>query len=63
MKKSILKSGLIMFAMVGMFFVNVQDANAVPCKLVKLNPGGATAVYDCGEHGEVTVARGKTVRA
>ena len=61
MKNSILKSGLIMFAMVGMFFVNVQDANAVPCKLVKVHDGGATAEYDCGEHGRVTVARGVTV--
>ncbi|MFN3802700.1 hypothetical protein [Belliella pelovolcani] len=63
MKNSILKSGLIMFAMVGMFFINVQNAKAVPCTLESINEGGATAIYDCGEHGKVTVARGTTVRA
>ncbi|AFL84368.1 hypothetical protein Belba_1768 [Belliella baltica DSM 15883] len=52
-----------MFAMVGMFFINVQDAKAVPCTLESINEGGATAIYDCGEHGKVTVARGTTVRA
>jgi hypothetical protein len=62
MRKYVLKSGLILTAIVGMFFTDIQKAHAVPCTLLYINPGGLTAVYDCGVHGLVTVVRPITIR-
>lgn len=62
MKKYVLKSGLILTAVVGMFFMDIPKAHAVLCTLLYINPGGASAVYDCGVHGLITVIRPTTIR-
>lgn len=60
MKKS-LKNGLLALGVFAAFMFQINYANAVECKLVKINPDRVTAVYDC-DGKLVTVVRPVTVR-
>jgi hypothetical protein len=62
MKKIILKSIVAVFAMVGMFFVSIPEAEAAQCRFLYVTENPLFAVYDC-EGTLITVMRGAEIMA
>jgi hypothetical protein len=60
MKKVILKSSVALFALVGMFFVDISEAEAAQCVFVRETENPLFAIYDC-EGTEITVMKGAVI--
>jgi hypothetical protein len=62
MKKVILKSSVALFALVGMFFVDIPEAEAADCRFLYVTENPLFAVYDC-DGTLITVMRGAEIKA
>jgi hypothetical protein len=60
MKKLILKSSVAVFAMVGMFFIDIPKADAAQCVFVRETENPLFAIYNC-EGIEITVMKGAEI--
>ena len=61
MKKIILKIGLFSVCLAGFFFINIHEAEAVECQLVRITPDRMYAIYNCNGT-EITVMRPVVIR-
>jgi len=62
MNKTILKLSVAVFAVVGMFFMDIPEAQAAQCTFVRETENPLFAIYDC-EGLEITVMKGAEVTA